>query len=362
MTDDTEGDIGQESTGDTAPSSESAADPATDLTSEIRRSIDTQRERGPDGKFVKGSGQRADPAKGTATGASQDRQVPGSVGRGKEPAAVTPGATPAEPSPGVRPPPGFSVATVQAWDALPEHVKADIAKRESEINGSMQRYGGLKTFAEEAERNGTTLQSAVSDYVAVETELRKDPISGVEFLFQRMGLNPLGVLKAWLSRYVPQQGSQGSQTQPAPQPQIDPASIVAQARNAVRAEFQQREYNSQMAAYGSDIEKFKADPANRFFPNVRQDMALLVQAGKAADLRQAYDAACWLHPEIRAILLEEAKGGQGGQRTAARAQNAAKAVTGAPSSNSHAGDAPRRRDLSTEEEIREAIKAQRGAA
>ena len=352
MIDDIEGDVGgQESAGDTAPSSEPSSDTAEELTSEIRRSIDTQRERGPDGKFVKGSGEQSrGPAKGVATGAAPDKPVPGNLGRDGKPAAQGPSAPAAEPSVGVRPPPGFSVATKQAWDTLPEHVKADIAKRESEFEGGLQRYGGLKSFAEAAERNGTTLQSAVTDYVAVEDELRKDPVNGVEFLFRKMGLNPLGILKAWLSRYVPQQGGQAPQ--PVPQPQIDPNAIASHAVNAVRSEFQMREINN-------DIAKFSADPNNRFFANVRQDMALLVQAGKAADLRQAYDAACWLHPEIRAILLEEAKGGQ---RTAARAQNAAKAVTGAPGSNSHMGDAPRRKDLSLEEEIRANIASQRGAA
>jgi hypothetical protein len=360
MIDDIEGDAGgQESTGDTAPSSEPVSDRAEELTSEIRRSIDTQRERGPDGKFVRTEGksdsgvaQGARAAKGVSTGGSTP-----AAGTGPAPTAGT-GAAPEH---GIKPAPplGFSVPSKQAWDTLPDAVKADIVKRETDIETGMRRYSGLANFAESAERNGTTLQNAVSDYVAVEDELRKDPVSGVEFLFRKMGKNPLDVLKGWLSRYVPQQGSNGQQ-QPAAQ--LDPAAIVAQATQAVRAEFQQRDMNSQMAAYGADIAKFSADPANRFFANVRQDMALLVQAGKASDLRQAYDAACWLHPEIRAILLEEARGGQGGQRTAARAQNAAKAVSGAPSGNSHAGEAPRRKDLSLYEEISANVAAQKGAA
>jgi hypothetical protein len=92
-------------------------------------------------------------------------------------------------------------------------------------------------------------------------------------------------------------------------------------------------------------------------------MAVLVQAGKASDLQQAYEAACWLNPEIRAILLEETAAGRNkaATATAVKAQNAAKAVTGAPS-NSHAGDAPRQRNLSLDDEIRAAINAQRGAA
>ncbi len=349
MTDDIEGDIGQEAPTDTSPSSEPASDPAEELSSEIRRSIDTQRERGPDGKFVKGDGARG-AAKGVATGATDSGAPP----RGTEQAAKAPNeGEVSKPDGSIRPPPGFSVATKQAWDGLPEHVKADIAKREADIEEGTKRYTGLSRFAEEAERNGTSLQNAVSDYVAVENQLRQDPVRGIEFLFQKMGVNPLAVLNAWVKRYMGQQGDQGQ----APQPQqIDPNAIANHAVNAVRTEFQQRQIYD-------DIAKFSANPANRFFANVRQDMSVLVQSGKASNLQEAYEAACWLHPEIRAILIEEMAGGQNraATRTAARAQNAAKAVTGAPS-NSHAGEAPKRRDLSLDDEIREAIRAQRGNA
>jgi hypothetical protein len=360
MIEDIEGE-GPEPVGDTSPSSEAESDPGEDLSSDIRKAVETQRERGPDGKFVKGA-DRSGADKGVSTGAAADKSSSRTVGAGTGAGVEGPGDKGAEApkpvgSPGHAPPPGFSVATKQAWDALPDHVKADIAKRESEIESGLQRYGGLKTFAEEAERNGTTLQSAVSDYVAVETELRKDPISGIEFLFQKMGMNPLAVLNQWVKRYMGTQGGSGqAQPQQAAQSQIDPNAIIAQATNAVRSEFQMREINN-------DIAQFSADPANKFFGNVRPVMARLVAADDSLNLQTAYDAACWMNQEIRAILVEEMRGGQDrtATRTAARAQNAAKAVTGAPS-NSHAGEPPKRNDLSLDDEIRASIRAQRGAA
>jgi hypothetical protein len=234
-------------------------------------------------------------------------------------------------------------------------VKEDIAKREAGIDAAMQRYGGLAKFADEAERNHTTLQAAVTDYVAVEAELRKDPIGGIDFLCRRLGWDPRAVLAGLAKRYLPAPG--GQNPQPAQtQQQFDPNAIATHAANMVRTEFQQREIESQ-------IGQFAANPANRFFDNVRQDMSILVQAGKAADLQTAYEAACWLNPEIRAILLEESKAGQNraATATAVRAQKAAKAVSGAPS-NSHAGEAPRRRDLTLDEEIRANVAAQHGNA
>jgi hypothetical protein len=349
---------GEAPAGDTAPSSEPSSDPAADLTSDIRRSLDTQRERGPDGKFVKSEGKsdveekprRDEPggaAKGIATGAPANEQD-----RGRE-------ADGGKPQSGVRPPPGYSVATKQAWDSLPEVLKADIAKREAEVDAGFKRYGGLGKFAEEAEKNGTTLQNAVADYVSVETEIRKDVVGGLEHLCRKIGAHPVAVLKAWLSRYVPAQGgAQGqSASQPPPQAQqIDPNAIAKQVMDVVRQE-------TELKTINSDIASFSADPENRFFGNVRPVMARLVAADDTLNLKTAYEAACWMNPEIRAILLNEAAGGQNkaATRTAARAQNAAKAVTGAPS-NSHAGDAPKKRDLDIDGEIRAAINAQRGTA
>jgi hypothetical protein len=219
----------------------------------------------------------------------------------------------------------------------------------------LQRFGGLGKFADEAERNGTSLQNAVNDYVAVESELRRDFVGGVEFLCRRLGVQPQALLAAMAQRYLPA-GTPGTPGQPQPQPQYDPNAIATHAANLIRTEFQTREINSQ-------IDVFAQNPANRFFDNVRQDMSILVQAGKAADLQTAYEAACWLNPDIRAILLEEARTGtnRGATAAAARAQNAAKAVTGAPA-NSHAGDLPKARNLSLDDEIRAAIKIQRGNA
>ena len=350
MTDDIEGEL-QEAPVE-APESEPVAEPSRDLDSIVERGIAAQRERGPDGKFVKSEGRPTDAsprgaAKGVATAAPAN-----------EPAPKDDQQPPKDAPTGHRPPAGFSVATKQAWDALPDHVKADIAKREADFEAGFKRFEGLGGFAHAAEKNGTTFQAAVTSYIQAETLLRQDPVAGVEFIMNGLRIPMEAFLQGLARKYGRQQQAEG---QPPPQPQFDPNAIVAQAveqaRHGVRSEFQQEQINN-------DIAKFSSDPANRFFANVRQDMAVLVQAGKAADLQEAYQAACWLHPEIRAILIEEMKGGQDktAVRTAARAQNAAKAVTGAPSSNSHAGEAPRRRRLSLDEEIEEGIRRQRGAA
>jgi hypothetical protein len=272
----------------------------------------------------------------------------------------------------MRPPPGFSIASKVAWDKetlSPEEwaaAKADIAKREQEVDNGFKRYGGLGKFAEEAERNGTTLQSAVSDYVGIETALRQNFIGGIEFICQRMGVDPRQLSQVMGARYNPAgQGAGQSAEVPAsaqqvpqqPVQAIDPRAIAEHVTNVVRAEAEQRELNSQIAS-------FSADPTNKFFPDVRQDMAKIVQAGKADNIKDAYEAACWLNPEIRAILINEANGGRNKEAAAAasKSRSAAKAIGGAPAPGVNPDMAGHRKNLSLDEEIRAAVDAQVGAA
>jgi len=264
-----------------------------------------------------------------------------------------------------RPPPGFSVASKSIWENLPQHVRDDIAKRELEIDNGFKRYSGLGKFAEEAERNGTTLQNAVSDYVAVETELNKNFFGGIEYLCHRfaskLGVHPQELL-AGLGRRYGASASDGQSEQQNYQPQqIDPRAIADYVTNVVRSEAQQREIDSQ-------VEVFGADPKNKYFPNLRQDMAHIVQAGelsgKAVTLQQAYEAACWGHPEIRAILINEANGGKEKQAAdkVSRSRAAAKAVSGPPASGVNPDLTDRKKNLSLDDEIRAAIASQEGAA
>lgn len=255
-----------------------------------------------------------------------------------------------------RPPPSFSVASKAAWDSLPQPVRDDIAKREQDVEQGFKRYTGLARFAEEAERNGRTLQDAVSDYVNVESILRRDPVAGIDFLCQKMNFNPRALAWAMSQRYGVN-GQEAQSSSPQPQPQVDPRAIAEYAANVVRTEFQQKKIDS-------DIEAFAADPKNKYFHNVRPVMARLVQADLAKNLREAYDAACWNNPEIRQMLINEANGGQNRQATqiATRARNAAKAIGGSPADGVIADAPANRENMSIRDTIKAAMEEQRGAA
>jgi len=53
------------------------------------------------------------------------------------------------------------------------------------------------------------------------------------------------------------------------------------------------------------IKAFAADPKNKYFDELGNDILRFLQAGAATDLQSAYDLACYANPAVRAKLLAE---------------------------------------------------------
>ena len=251
-------------------------------------------------------------------------------------------------------PVGWSVAAKAKFNELPDAVKESIAKREAEVDRGFARYGGLKQYAEIAEENGTTLAAAVQDYAKIEDNLRKDYLSGIDFLNGRFGINPHQFIQAYAARYGVNfdnvQQSQGYQP-----PAINPDALLQQAEARFEEKFLQRETLS-------EIDRFRNDPANPYFENVREDMSILLQNGKAQNLADAYEMACWANPETRAIMLKsQTNSAPNPAQAVQKAKAAAKAIGGAPSpgfnpSTKHIDHSK----MSLRETIEQNVAAQRG--
>jgi hypothetical protein len=136
------------------------------------------------------------------------------------------------------------------------------------------RYEGLEAYAAEARKNGTSIQNAIKDYADVESRLRQNPIEGLTYLAQRMGLDPQQAAAAWYQQHYGQNGNQ----------------YAAQAAQRFQYDSHQR-----------SIEAFRSDPSNKHFDSVRMDMARLVQSGRAKTLQQAYRLAVSQNAQLRVM-------------------------------------------------------------
>lgn len=227
----------------------------------------------------------------------------------------------APPAPGA-PPPSWSVKSKAAWEQLPDHIRADILKRESEVNNGfavLRDYRDLKPYAEMAKQHGTTIKDALDNYVGIENLLRRDMGAGLRQICQNFGLDQqqtaslFSQLAGGAQPAANQNAAQGDDPLAAIlQPFLTP---LTQELATLRQQVSEREKAHQTAAEHTlmqSIEAFAANPANRFYPELQDTMIRMFETGfvpltgnHAADLKAAYDAAANLVPEVREALIEQ---------------------------------------------------------
>jgi hypothetical protein len=274
-------------------------------------------------------------------------------GEGQEPAAQARAAGDEAPEPeqppsdaplALRPPPGWSAAARAQFANLPPEVREAVAKREADVASgfqALQHYKGLETYTPIIEGSGINHAEFTKRAVEWEQSLKTNPVGT---LLHVAKLGNIDIVR--VAQMVQQQAAQQGY-QPSP---------PATAREAVHQGYQQVQAQPDIEALinhklaereaHESVNDFLADPDNIHAEAVADDMALLITNGRADDLKQAYDMACWAHPEIRALLIREASAKPASvsetdraRRTASEARAAAKATVGAPS-----GPRPEKKD------------------
>jgi hypothetical protein len=201
------------------------------------------------------------------------------------------------------PPPGWSPTSKTLFDALPDTVKKDIAKREDEISqgfAKLAEYKGLDPYVDMARGNNTTLPEALDRYVAAENLLESQPVNGLLWLCQKYNVHPGQLLEAI--------GEPGHQ-QPQEASPLAPVMPYIQTLDQRLSQFEAQQAAAQDHAIKGEISSFSADPQHKYFENVRKEMgqiiALADQQGQQVSLKDAYEKACWANPEIRSLLIKD---------------------------------------------------------
>lgn len=236
------------------------------------------------------------------------------------------------------PPPGWSVASKAAFDELPESVRADIAKREREIDqgfAKLKEYKPLERFVETAKQHGMEPAEFFESYRRAEEYLQRDPQNAILWLCQNYGVDPsqIGGQKA------NEQTADAQQADPAMQPLLQEINSLKQQLARVNT-LEQTVYGEKQAQATSKVEAFFSDPKNKFAENVAPQMLGLIQqanaSGQPVDLNQIYETACYMNPEVRDALIKErlnadakAKAAKAKQ-AADQARQAGASITGGP--------------------------------
>lgn len=204
------------------------------------------------------------------------------------------------------------------WEKLPPVVQQEILKREKDITRGIEGYRHDATI-------GKHFQDILKPYVPLCQKQGVDPMQQVQYL---MHAHQTLLTKDPAEKYeiFHQLAASYGIDLNAPAPYVDPqlkavqkelAEVKSRLNNADETAIE-----STVTAMRQELEAFASAPENEHFDLVIDDMTALIRAGKATNLREAYDQAIWLHPQVRSILLER----QAAERDAARQQQEANRV------------------------------------
>jgi hypothetical protein len=225
---------------------------------------------------------------------------------------------------------------------LPENIRQEIHRREQDFFKGIGQYKEAATFASQIAK----------ELLPHEPVLRQLQLQPAEFVKQASAiLNTLatgtadqkasvwlqiakdyGIDPSSLGSAPPQDAAQAIQVDPAVAALKRELSeikthLTSQERQRAEAEFSQ--HTESVTAFGSD-------PKHEHFDSVREDMAALIETGRAKDLQDAYDKAIWAHPEVRTKLLAK----QEQERTRKLADEAAAARKAAGANVTRRGTPP----------------------
>ncbi|ANK90639.1 MULTISPECIES: hypothetical protein [Rhizobium] len=248
-----------------------------------------------------------------------------------------------------RVPPGWSAEAKAQFSSLPSEVQAAIAKREQEVDRGfrvLQDYKGLEEFTPIVRQAGMTHADVMRRAIDWENALIRDPVNTVLHVARVAGVN--------LHALVNGRAGEALQRHEQAAPQPRPINVEATVEHVLR----KRDTETQ-------VDAFLSDPANAHAEDVLDDMVALINAGRASTLQDAYDAACWMRPDIRQQLISQTAPAfvreQHAQRVAAadQARRASRSISGS-SAPGPTRDAARGQPTSIRDSLRDAMRFSRG--
>lgn len=258
--------------------------------------------RAPDGKFAGKEEQTEAPE---AAASEEIEAVPGAEAEGE-----------AETS--LEPPASWTAAEKAHWPNLTRELQESFLRREgdwqkadSERANKLKGYepieAALAPVRQNLELNGVEPAQYVKQLVAADQYLRTNPNEALQWLANQYGID------------LNQMNMADQYQDPSYAPLVNEINQL----KAEQAQFQRQQQAMEMERLNGEIAAFAAEHPH--FEEVRQDMGALIQAGRASDMKTAYDMAVWANPSTRAALQAEASAAAEEKRKQEAAEKSAKA-------------------------------------
>lgn len=200
---------------------------------------------------------------------------------------------------------GLRKEEAEAFAKAPEAVKQAFIRRSEEMHRGIEQFRSKAQFGDSMERAITpflpTLQSlGVTPDVAVQKLMSAD--NALRYGSQQQKVQMLTQIARDYGVDLGQAQEYHANT-PMADPQVQALqSQVQQLQGWIQQQNQAREWQER-ETLNSEIERFAQSPEHVYFDKVRGEMAGLLQAGLASDLKDAYEKAIYANPTIRSQVL-----------------------------------------------------------
>lgn len=252
-------------------------------------------------------------------------------------------------------PEGWRPAAREGWEGLPEPVRREIHRRELDIATGMQSSKDARTLAD-------SFKAATDPYMSIlAAEGQSDPMAAISGMLKTVSGLRLGSPQQKAERFAGLVQHYGIDLNILDQalaasikgevlPDSDPVSAAVEARMKPVEDFMarmqrqgQESQDRQTAGAAADVDTF--GETAEFIADVRMDMADLLDMssnrGRNMSLQEAYDTACSMNPEIRAILAGRTNGQQAQQQAGHVASKIRTAATSPTGGRGGDGSAPK---------------------
>ena len=201
-------------------------------------------------------------------------------------------------------PSSWSPSVREKWGKLDPDVRAEIIRREeASVNGVrklQEEHAPIRQFAEnlspfinEAIQGGVNPAQYIGNVMATERRLRSPDLeqkfTALIEIADQYGIPLRDIINQSVGKEV--------LTKATPQTAAIPPQIQQELEESRRFRQQQQE-----RALQQEIESFSKD--KEFFEDVKSIMADFMDSGRAKSLADAYEQACWVHPDVRKVMLE----------------------------------------------------------
>lgn len=185
------------------------------------------------------------------------------------------------------------------WAKASPVLQQALLRRSEEMHKGLEQYRGAAQFAQKIAQafqpyEHTIQQLGVSHEVAVGKLLEAD--NTLRYGSPEQKAHALASLAYQYGIDIGQ-----VQASPAPDPQVYALQAELNQLKGFINDFQRTQQEREQGTLNSEIAKFAE--GREHFEQVREDMAALLQAGRAKDLSDAYEQAVWANPQTRAAML-----------------------------------------------------------